>query len=170
MHQDLLAQATHLARLDPRRPKQANLRRAFSAIYYALFHFLIDQSCRMIVGTQPSQVPFRQVLGRAFAHADMKSACTSFAGGTLKQGACKGLPSGFNIPPQVRQIAAAFVDLQARRHDADYDLTERFLRSDVFGTIRQAELAIERFNSLPTSDEKKFFLACLWAWKSLANK
>jgi uncharacterized protein (UPF0332 family) len=170
MHQDLLAQATHLARLDPRRPKQANLRRAVSAAYYALFHFLVDQSCRPMIGAQSARAAFRHVLGRAFSHADMKSACVSFAGGTLKHGACKGLPAGFTVPAEVRQIAAAFVDLQARRHNADYDLTERFARSDALGMIRQAELAIERFNSLPISEEKSFFIACLWAWKSLANK
>ena len=36
LHQDLLAQARHLLRKEPRRPKQASLRRAVSAAYYAL--------------------------------------------------------------------------------------------------------------------------------------
>ena len=39
---DLLAQAYHLARLDPE--SQANLRRAVSTGYYALFHLLIDEA------------------------------------------------------------------------------------------------------------------------------
>ena len=38
--EDLLEQAVHLATLDARRPKQANLRRAVSTAYYALFHLL----------------------------------------------------------------------------------------------------------------------------------
>ena len=41
---DLLAQADLLLHLEKRRPKQASLRRAVSAAYYALFHFLIEES------------------------------------------------------------------------------------------------------------------------------
>lgn len=167
-HHDLLSQATRLARLDPGKPKQANLRRAVSAAYYALFHFLVDQSCRMMIGTQQSQGLYRQVLGRAFAHADMKLACTSFAGGTLKQSVSKGLPMGFVVPPEIRRIASVFVYLQAKRHDADYDLTERFSRSGALLDIGNAELVIKQLGGMATSDEKKFFLACLWAWKTLA--
>jgi hypothetical protein len=51
LHDDLQQQALELAGRDPRRPKQANLRRAVSASYYALFHFLVDQSCRQMLGT-----------------------------------------------------------------------------------------------------------------------
>ncbi|HQZ68834.1 MAG TPA: hypothetical protein PLY87_27290 [Planctomycetaceae bacterium] len=47
MHFDLLQQAESLARLDQRgAPRQANLRRAVSSTYYALFHFLVDESCK----------------------------------------------------------------------------------------------------------------------------
>ena len=38
---DLLEQAQHLAMRDPKRPRQASLRRAVSTAYYALFHLLI---------------------------------------------------------------------------------------------------------------------------------
>ncbi|GAB4215496.1 MAG: hypothetical protein OHK0013_41130 [Sandaracinaceae bacterium] len=44
LHDDLLAQAARLARTDKNRPKQANLRRAASAAYYALFHLLITRA------------------------------------------------------------------------------------------------------------------------------
>jgi hypothetical protein len=64
LHMDLLQQARRLARLDPNRPRQANLRRAVSAAYYALFHYLIDQACRNAVGTQQTQQGFRQSLAR----------------------------------------------------------------------------------------------------------
>jgi uncharacterized protein (UPF0332 family) len=170
MYNDLLGQARKLARLDPKKPRQVNLRRAVSAAYYGLFHFLIDQSCRAVVGAQHDQAPYRQVLGRAFSHTTMKDACTSFAGGTLKDAVKKGLPSTFSIPVDVRRIAATFVDLQDSRHVADYDLTDRFSRSEVLGLIQEAEAAIQRFKQLATSDEKAFFLACLWAWTTLSRR
>lgn len=126
MHEHLLEQAVTLATLDARRPKQANLRRAISAAYYACFHFLVDEACRAQIGSLHDQAPFRQVLGRAFAHGVMNEACKSFAGGTLKRGVSKGLPVGFSITVEIRDLAATFVDLQDKRHLADYDLTERF--------------------------------------------
>jgi len=42
--EDLLEQADHLARREKKRPKQASLRRAVSAAYYALFHLLISET------------------------------------------------------------------------------------------------------------------------------
>jgi hypothetical protein len=63
-----------------------------------------------------------------------------------------------------------FVDLQDNRHLADYDLTERFKRSEVLATIADVREDIENFTNLAPSNEKRFFLACLWAWKELANR
>jgi hypothetical protein len=112
VHKDLLEQARRLATLDVRKPKQANLRRAISATYYAMFHLLVDEACRVLIGAQHNQSPFRQVLGRAFTHGAMKEACKSFGGGTLKKGVAKGLPVGFTIPGEIRRLADTFVDLQ----------------------------------------------------------
>jgi hypothetical protein len=170
VHEHLLEQAVTLARLDARRPKQANLRRAISTAYYALFHLLVDEACRSQIGSLHEQAPFRHVLGRAFVHGVMNEACKSFAGGTLKKGVSKGLPVGFNIPMEIRDLAATFVDLQDKRHLADYDMTERFKRSDVFTLITRVGKDIEMFQNLAPTDEKTFFLACLWAWKELANR
>ena len=170
MHEHLLEQAFTLAKLDARRPKQANLRRAVSAAYYAVFHLLVDEACRAQIGSQHHQAPFRQVLGRAFAHNVMKEACKSFGGGTLKKGVAKGLPASFKIADEIQDLAATFVDLQDKRHLADYDLTERFKRSDVLTLVTGVKKDIEEFQSLAATDEKKFFLACLWAWKDLANR
>ncbi len=170
MHTDLLEQAVKLAKLDAKRPRQANLRRAVSSVYYAVFHLLVDEACRVQIGAQHGQAPFRQVLGRAFAHGVMKEACKSFGGGTLKKGVAKGLPAGLAIPAEIRVLAETFVDLQERRHLADYDLTERFKRSDVLSLINQVEGRIQAFRNLASSNEKRFFLSCLWAWKELANR
>jgi hypothetical protein len=170
MHKDLLEQAVRLAKLDVTKPKQANLRRAVSSVYYAVFHLLVDEACRAQIGSLHNQAPLRQVLGRAFAHRVMKEACKSFGGGTLSKGVAKGLPAGFAIPQEIRQMAATFVDLQDSRHLADYDLTERFKRSDVLTLIAEVRKQSDNFSNLAASNEKRFFLACLWAWKELANR
>jgi uncharacterized protein (UPF0332 family) len=142
LHADLLDQARRLATLDARRPKQANLRRAISSAYYAIFHFLVDESCRQFFGTQHTQAAYRHILGRSFEHWTVNEACVSFRGGTLKSAVAKGLPASFTIPLEVKDIASPFALAQELRHSADYDRTERFARSDVLLLVDQIEAVI----------------------------
>ena len=46
LHHDLLDQASHLATRETKKPKQASLRRAVSAAYYALFHLLVADGAK----------------------------------------------------------------------------------------------------------------------------
>ncbi len=94
----------------------------------------------------------------------------SFSGGTLKANVTKGLPPHFHIPLQIQELATTFVETQNRRNVADYDLTERFTKSDVLSRVADVTNRINSFDALPPTDEKKFFLACLWAWKELNNR
>lgn len=104
----------------------------------------------------------------------MKKACVSFGGGTLKAVVIKGLPrdavGNYVIPPAVQNIAATFVELQDHRHRADYDLTERFSRTEVLSLVEQTRDHIDDFTALPVNDDRKFFLAALWAWDQLSNR
>jgi hypothetical protein len=151
-----------------------NLRRALSTAYYAIFHFLIDEACCVQFGSAHAQAPFRNVLARAYSHNVMKVACTSFAGGTLKNTIIKGLPrdasGNYAIQPAIRLIARMFAEMQENRNLADYDRSERFKRSDALLLIEAAKDTVVKFTALPMSDDKRFFLACLWAWKDLANR
>lgn len=174
MHSDLINLARSLAEIDNRRPRQASLRRAVSTAYYAVFHYLVDEVCCAQIGSQNSQKKYRYLLARAFVHTSMKEACTSFAGGTLKASIVKKLPcnsSGiYAIPVEICDIAGTFFELQEKRHMADYDLSELFRKSEVLTLIDQAELHIENFRRLAVSDTRKFFLACLWAYKEIKNR
>lgn len=175
MYKDLLKQARSLTIIDTRgKPKQANLRRAVSALYYALFHYFVNEACRGILGTQHAQQGFRYSLARAFVHTTMKDACRSFQGGTLPDPVKKPLPKSaagsYDINKSIQNIAATFVDLQRRRHLADYDLSERFKRTEVLTLIELAEAQIEDFSNLPASVDRQFFLVCLLSWKELGNR
>lgn len=174
MHQDLLEQARALATDSPGKPKQVSLRRSISAAYYALFHFLVSEACRAIIGAQHDQRGYRDALARAFAHSSMKSACSSFAGGQLPASVMKPLPRNpqgqYAIAQEIRTIAHTFSELQRRRNLADYDPSERFKRSEVLVLIEQVEDVIEDFASLPTSNDRRFFLVCLLSWRELSNR
>ncbi|MCK4660415.1 MAG: hypothetical protein KAV82_12905 [Phycisphaerae bacterium] len=97
LHHQLLSQARRLARLDPKRPRQGNLRRTVSSAYYALFHYPIDQATRVTLGTSNDRRPYRDFLARSFEHGSMSKACRSFAGGTLPRTILRALPSTFSI-------------------------------------------------------------------------
>lgn len=170
LYRQLLSQARRLARLDPRRPKQANLRRAVSSTYYALFHYLVDKACRTIIGTHQDRSSYRYVLGRGFDHGTMKNACRSFSGGTLSAAVQRGLPPGFTVCPELRSVAETFVASQERRHRADYDLSETFNRADVLAHVADADQALQRFEQIQTLAETRFFLGCLLAWSVLSGR
>ncbi len=175
MYQDLLDQARSLAKVDIRgKPKQANLRRAVSAAYYALFHFLVGEVCRGVVGTQHQARGYRHSLARAFGHTTMKDACRSFAAGQLPQSVVGPLPKSsagsYVVLKPIQKISATFSYLQEERHLADYDLAKQFKRSDVLALIEQTAAHIEEFSSLSPSHDRQFFLLCLLTWKELRNR
>jgi uncharacterized protein (UPF0332 family) len=116
---DLLEQAYHLARREPKRPRQASLRRAVSTSYYALFHLLISEATRN--WKQSSQ---RATLGRHFKHGNMATASNN-----QKAGCNRFLTS--NPPPapgpdtdcmtRLQTVSFAFYQAYQQRQTADYD-------------------------------------------------
>ncbi|WP_459556031.1 hypothetical protein [Lacunimicrobium album] len=166
MHDDLLAQATHLATLETGRPKLANLRRAVSSLYYSLFHYLIFHSTCEIMGTQPAESRLRHVLARAYEHGRMKEACDSFSQPRIKKDRFRDLdPHGYPVGSEIQDIASVFVELQDLRHRADYNLNRRWSRSEVLTLIKSVEDALSKFESLKLKDpHRSFFLGNLIAW------
>ncbi len=108
LHNELLAQAWHLAKKEPKHPLQASLRRAVSAAYYTLIPLM----------TQP-------------------------------------------LEPQLRDVARTFVDLQQARHDADYDRSVTFIRTDVLQKIALANSAFSNWKAIHSNQNARVFLAAL---------
>jgi hypothetical protein len=174
MYDDLIQQANSLATLRGGRAKQADLRLGVSTAYYAMFHFLIDEACSVVFGRSRSRRSYRHALARSFVHTTMKMACNSFRGGNLKATVVKGLPRNANgnylVSNEIRAIAEVFVELQESRYLVAYDLSEQFEQSAVVSLIDRTRRAVEQFRELPESPNRKFFLACRWAWKELISR
>ena len=111
--EDLHDQARHLAVYQGDNPTQASLRRAASTAYYALFHLLIQDAALRWDGSSES----RSGVERAFSHGQMKNISLRFQGPIWQD--WRETPQA--IPPELRRVAAAFADLQEKRHKADYD-------------------------------------------------
>ncbi len=159
LHGDLFVQARHLATREPKKPKQASLRRAVSTAYYGIFHFLIDRCVHRFVRGS-GRNPLREVLGRAFQHSEMKDAAKSFAGGTPRAHIAPGL-AGNAVQPELRDIARAFVSLQEARHDADYDRGRTFTRKETLDFVELAENAVASWSSVKDSVQSDTFLVAL---------
>jgi hypothetical protein len=97
---------------------------------------LLDELGRLIVGTQNSLRVRRRILARAVPHSGAKAALDKVRGSRIDASVEDflrpfGAAAGPVIPPAfVRNLANAFADAQAKRHDADYDMNKALSEAD----------------------------------------
>jgi hypothetical protein len=136
---DLVDQAAHLTALERGRPKQASLRRAVSSAYYSLFHLIVDDASRyLVVGSH-----LRAAVARSFEHQALRAAAASLGDVSRKPAAAHWFRPHVRDPisQDLTFICDAFVDLQGRRHRADYDTDATFTRLQTEGIVNIARRA-----------------------------
>lgn len=137
-HAELLVAARRLLarRKGQRGPlPSAHIRRSISTSYYALFHFILDEVGRHVVGKSPNLRRRRRMLGRTIAHRSIKTTLAKVQGRLVHEtvGDFLRLPGaqGSVAPPTFAQsLAKAFLDAQSKREEADYDLNKPFSEND----------------------------------------
>lgn len=115
-------------------PRQVDVRRAISAAYYGVFHATVTAVADHFVGVAKRKSAQYGLVYRSIDHATLRSLCekaTRPPGTKYKSHLLNG-SFGSNIP----YFAAAVIELQEKRHSADYDPLFRVNTSD-------AKLAIE---------------------------
>jgi uncharacterized protein (UPF0332 family) len=149
---DLLAQADHLMKLSPMRPKQVNLRRAVSASYYAVFHALCWSNANILAGTGAAR-PQRAWLQtyRAVDHGQAKSRC--------KETSTK------DFPEPIQAFANSFVTLQEHRHRADYSPDQHFTKQEVLAIIGLARSAVAAIGLARSKDRRAFAIHLLLQYR-----
>ena len=155
---DLKAQAYFLARHEPRKPKQASLKRAISAAYYALFHLLLDDA--MLAIAPPKAGELRNIARRAISHADMMAVCKAVQSrGTVSRSMSQPLA------PELILVAEIFANMQTFRHAADYDVTETFSRAQTLGYIKEVDRAFLAWSAIRASPNAQIFLFAMFLGK-----
>lgn len=159
---DLLEQSKSLATAARGRPKQANLRRAISSAYYAIYHLLSSETARLFV-REPDFVNIGSLIQRTLVHREMKRASASIADGKLPEGI---QPDGlsFQPTPHLKLICKTFIKLQELRHLADYDTSQQFSMGQTLELIRDTERAFAAWDIVRNSDEARLYLACFLLW------
>ncbi len=149
---DLLAQADYLCRLSPKRPKQANLRRAVSASYYAVFHALCRSNADALVGKGAAR-PTRAWMQtyRALDHAQAKSRC--------KEAGSRGFPLS------IQALADSFVSLQEHRHRAEYNPDQSFTKKEAAFIVGLARSAVAAIDIAPARDRRAFAIHVLLPYR-----
>lgn len=127
-----------------KKPKQAHLRRAVSAAYYAVFHALAKTSADSLVGKTKSRRPNKAWVEvyRGLDHGTVKTACEG-AGGVA-------------FPKGIKDFADAFLQLQAARHSADYDPMIRLSKVEAIGYVMLAHDAIWALRAVSQNDQIAF--------------
>lgn len=130
--------ASGLAHKAKQRPRQADLRRAVSSAYYAMFHALCELSADNFIGTphvDRCERAWKQTY-RAMNHRDANKACIK----------CENPRYGF--PSEITSFARYFKTMQELRHSADYDPITKFHKADVQAQISSCKAAIKDLNQL----------------------
>lgn len=151
---DLITAARLLAEQPRRgRPPEANLRRAISTAYYALFHCLAECCADMVVGGPGSKrdmAAWSQTY-RALEHGTARRRCGDTSA-----------ISRFHV--EIQNFADKFVEMQGLRHSSDYNpSTQVPTRAEVRQYINDAENAIRRFPNAPIVERRAFAVHILMA-------
>lgn len=144
----LLQLAAALIEVNPRRPRRADLCRAVSTTYYALFHCLAHTCADRLAGPAGA-VGNRPMWRRVYRAPEHRQA----------RARCQDVPSSF--PDEVRQFGRMFAMQQSKRHLADYDPDYRVGKSEVAADIRRARTAIDRFLATPAGVRRDFAIHVL---------
>jgi hypothetical protein len=141
------------------RSTDAELRRAVSSVYYAVFHTILRAAAQRFIGSDQEETAAYGILYRSFDHRHMKMVCEALRGPTLRDKYKRPLRRT-SVSRDMRDFAEIFPALQDARHLADYDPTTRFLASDVLSLIDVADSAIAAFERA-TAEEQTDILALL---------
>ena len=144
----LLQLAAALVEINPRRPRRADLCRAVSTTYYALFHCLAHTCADRLAG-RAGTVGNRPMWRRVYRSPEHRQA----------RARCEHMPSSF--PDEVRQFGRTFAMQQGKRHLADYDPDYRVGKSEATADIHRARTAIDRFLATPASVRRDFAIHVL---------
>lgn len=136
-------------------PRQADLRRAVSNAYYALFHAVITQIADDLAGRVDRNSPRYALVYRSVDHKALRRLCEDVTKPNLPNKYSGYAPrAGFGA--DLTAVATAVVDLQEKRHLADYDPLYRVRASDAAIAVATSRNALLRLRSANRSYRRTF--------------
>jgi len=163
---DLLDLAQDRAGLPSEHHRQANLRRAVSTAYYALFHLLISEAT-----TNWARPELRPVLARLFDHGPMNTASVNKES-ELNAYFNGDPPAGpeREVAGRLRLVAKTFVQAQQRRVDADYNVGRDVDETDMLNQLNEVRAAFKSWNAIRDEASAQAYLLAMLGNKDRREK
>jgi hypothetical protein len=140
-------------------PRQVDLWRAISAAYYGVFHFCLAAAANEFVGAKHQTTRRYALAYRSIDHKALRDICLEAKRPTPTAKYHPYIPEqGFG--PNIQEFATATIDLQEKRHKADYNPQPRFRTLDATLAISAARSAVRQFE-LASAERRKAFLTLL---------
>ena len=158
----LFEQAEELISPRAGRPRQVDVRRAISAAYYAIFHATITAATDQFIGVTNRDESRYGLVYRSVDHRWLRELCTEVQKQTLTSKFKPYAPFG-GFGANIAAFAAAVVELQVKRHAADYDVMTRINRSDAVLAIAGARAALSQFDKASQQERLAFLSLLLFA-------
>jgi hypothetical protein len=158
--QHLLEQAERLVEPPPAGPpRQVDIRRAISSAYYAVFHAALAAAADEFIGATVRSDARYGLVYRSVDHKALAEVCTEIGRPRPSPRYVRYSPEqGFGEDIQV--FASIVLDLQGKRHAADYDPMIRVTTADAKLAVGIARAALERLGNAAVA-KRKTFLALL---------
>lgn len=136
-------------------PRQVDLRRAISAAYYGLFHFCLAAAADEFVGVTQRATSRYTLVYRSIDHKTLKDLCAEAKKPTPPAKYLPYFPIG-GLGSNIQAFATAAIELQEKRHLADYHPQPRFKTSDAKLAVSTARSAVRRFEAADEQHRKAF--------------
>jgi hypothetical protein len=136
-------------------PRQADLRRAISNAYYGLFHAVATEAADDLIGKTQRQTPRYGLVYRSVEHSSLRRVCEDVIKIKLPLRYSRYEPAG-GFGEDLIALAGAVVDLQEKRHLADYDPLYRVTMSDAVLAVAKGRTALDRFRRANLTRRKAF--------------
>ncbi len=138
---------------------EAQLRRAVSTAYYAVFHQVLRAEAARFMGPGMEQTSGYRLIYRGFNHGRVRTICRALNVAKLSPAIQKQLGRG-TVSLDMRTFSEYFGGLQDVRELAAYDPIALFSPSDAFDTVLLAETALATFDRV-ADDERANVLALM---------
>jgi hypothetical protein len=157
----LFEQADKLVEAPPAGPpRQVDLRRAISSSYYAVFHLTLTALADEFIGAAHRGTDRYALMHRSVDHRAIKDLCSVVSQSKPPAKYGPYVPAnGFG--PELLTFASAFIDLQDKRHRADYDVATRYRQLDARLAITTGRSAMTGFTAADAAKRRMFLTLLL---------
>ena len=139
--------------------RQANLKRAIPAAYYGLFHATLAEAADLVIGVTKRSTIQYELVYRSVDHARLRDVCNQVIAPSPKYKPYAP-PGGFG--QDIKIFAATLVEMQDKRHTADYDPLFRAKKSDALIAVRQSRAALLNLENASPGEREAFLLLLLF--------